>query len=113
MHELPVTKSIVNISCEEAEKHKVHKVKEIRIKIGELTGLVPDSIQYYFDIISKGTKVEGALLDIEKLPIKILCNSCGNNFKASKHDFQCTRCSSRDIKIEGGNEFYIESLEVE
>lgn len=70
MHELPITQSIINISCEEAVKHNVKKVRKIKIKVGELTGLVPQSIQYYFDIISKGTIIEGAVLDVEKYRLK-------------------------------------------
>lgn len=113
MHELPVTKSIIKISSEEAEKHNAKIVKEIRIKVGELTGLIPDSIQYYFDIISKGSKVEGALLKIEKLPIKIRCNECSKEVEAKVGTYSCSACGSMNIKIIGGNEFYIDSLEVE
>jgi len=113
MHELPVTKSILNITVEEAEKHKAKKVKDIKIKIGELTGLVPVSIQYYFDIISKGTIAEGANVIIDKIPIKVLCKNCGHNYDASTKDFKCMKCESENIKITGGNEFYIDSIEIE
>jgi hydrogenase nickel incorporation protein HypA/HybF len=113
MHELPVTKSIVKISSEEAEKHNAKIVKEIRIKVGVLTGLIPDSIQYYFDIISKGTLVEGAGLKIEKLPIRFRCNDCGCEDEAKAGIYSCKNCESMNIKIIGGNEFFIESLEIE
>ena len=113
MHELPVTQSIVRIASEEAKKNNVKIVKEIRIKVGKLTGLIPNCIQYYFDIISKGTVVEGAKLNIEKLPIRIKCNNCGKESIIEVNSYSCSFCNSNDIKIIGGNEFYIESLEVE
>lgn len=113
MHELSITQSIINISCEEAKKHNAKRVKEIRIQVGELTGLIPECIQYYFDIASKGTVVEGALLVIKKVPIKIKCNECGETTKIKRGMYCCPKCKSIDIKIISGNEFLIESLEVD
>lgn len=113
MHELPITQSIVKISCEEALKHDVKKVKKIKIKVGVLTGFVPESIQYYFDIISKGTTVEGAVLDVQKMPIRIKCKECGFDDLLPKGFYTCPKCGSTNIKVSGGNEFYIDSMEVE
>lgn len=113
MHELSVTQNIIKISCEEAEKHNVTRVKEIRIKVGELTGLVPQAIQYYFEIASKGTRVENAIIKVEKIPIKIKCNVCNSESEVNFNTFSCRQCGGKDYKIIGGNEFFIESLEVE
>lgn len=113
MHELSVTQSIINISSEEAEKHKAKKVKEIKILVGELSGLIPETIQYYFDIASKGTKVEGAKLNIEKVPIKVRCNECGFEAEMDRNSYCCKNCESLNIKIIKGTEFLIQSMEVE
>lgn len=113
MHELSITQSIVNICSEEAKKHNVRKVTEIRIKIGELCGLVPECIQTYFDLVSSGTRVEGARLMIEKVPMKVICNNCGFEETVSSKFIRCSSCGSENFKIMGGNEFYIDSLEVE
>lgn len=114
MHELPVTESIVRIAVEEAEKHNVKKINEIRIKVGELSGLVPECIQHYFDIVSEGTKVHGAKLVIFKIPITMKCLDCG--FDGETKSFQenkCPVCGSSSMKMSGGNEFYIDSMEVD
>ena len=114
MHELAITENIIKIASEEAEKHRVKKVMEIRIEVGELTGLIPACIQHYFDIVSKGTPVEGAKLVVKKLPISIRCSICGNEEEITKSiSYSCSKCDSYDIKIIGGNEFLIQSLEVE
>jgi hydrogenase nickel insertion protein HypA len=113
MHELSVTENIINICSEEALKNKAIKVKEIKILVGELTGLIPESIQYYFDIASRGTKVEGAKLNIIKVPFKIFCNGCKNTSIVNRGVFTCPVCKGSDIKILGGNEFLIESMEVD
>jgi hydrogenase nickel incorporation protein HypA/HybF len=113
MHELSVTQSIINISCQEAEKHRANKVKEIKILVGELSGLIPESIQYYFDIASMGTRVEGAKLNIEKVPITVKCNDCGFEVTMERNSYCCKNCESLNIKIVKGTEFLIQSLEVE
>lgn len=113
MHELSVTENIIRISSEEAERHNARKVKEIRIRVGELSGLIPDCMQFYFDIASKGTRVEGAVLKIEKIPISIKCSECGHTEELSSRSYTCSNCGSSNIKIIRGNEFLIDSLEVE
>lgn len=114
MHELPITQSIVRISVEEAEKHNAKKVNEIKIKVGELSGLVPECIQYYFDILSKGTLSEGAVIKVDKVMMNMKCKECGFIIELNKAEgHKCPECGSSNVKIEGGNEFYIESMEIE
>lgn len=113
MHELSITQNIIKISSEEALKHNASKVKEIRIKVGELSGLIPSCIQYYFDIASKGTPVEGALLNIEKIPISIRCSDCNYEGNIKEKSYNCPLCESYNVKIVRGNEFLIDSMEVE
>lgn len=113
MHELSVTQNIIKICSEEAEKNSVIKVNEIKILVGELTGLIPESIQYYFDIASIGTRVEGAKLNIVKVPLKIFCNECKNTSVLKRGNFTCPVCKGSDIKLLGGNEFLIDSMEAD
>jgi len=113
MHEYPITQSIVRISSEEAEKHKANKVLDIKIVIGELSGLVPECIQDYFDILSKGTIVEGAALKIRKVFPKIHCEECNFDSDMKPRTYSCEKCGSTKVRISGGKEFYIDSMEVE
>ena len=76
MHELSITQSIVNIAAETAAKHQVKRVNEIRIRIGEYSGIVPQCVQQYFDILSKGTAAEGAVLKMERIPITMRGGEC-------------------------------------
>ena len=113
MHEYPITQSIVRITEEELEKSKAKKVLEIKIVVGELSGLVPDCIQSYFDILSKGTKVEGAILKIDKRKVNIKCKDCGFESPMDLSRSNCSSCGSLNLKLIGGKEYYIESMEVE
>ena len=113
MHELAVTEGILKICKEEQEKHKFERIKEIRIKVGELTGLVPSCIDYYFQIVSKDTVAEGAKIIVDKLPIKINCSECNFEGEIERGSYSCPKCNSFKIKITNGKEFYIDSLEVD
>lgn len=112
MHEMAITKSILNICLEEEKKYNFNKVKEINIKVGELTCLVPDCINYYFNIISKGTVAENASINVIKMPIVIKCGKCDYSGAINLSEYECPKCRSYDFKIIEGNEFYLESMEV-
>ena len=113
MHELAITQSILDIARKAADEHGAQRVKSVRIMLGEYSGVVPQCIQYYFDVISKGTIAEGALLDIRRLPVVIRCQSCGQDSTIDKRHIACPLCGSTDLKLLQGREFYIESLEAE
>jgi hydrogenase nickel incorporation protein HypA/HybF len=113
MHELAITQSILNIAVEEAKKYNASKVISIRIKIGELSGVVPQLIQEYYNIASRDTIAEMAKLEIERVPITLRCLECGFESGIEKLKMKCPECSSINIKIMTGREFYVDSLEVE
>ncbi len=110
---MAITQSILDISKKVGEEHGAKRIKEVRIKVGEYSGVVPQCVRYYFDVISKGTICEGAVLNIMKLPVKIYCNNCNEEFEISRYHVKCPKCAGTDIKMTQGREFYIESLEVE
>ena len=68
MHELSITQSVLSIVTEHAERADAGKVTAINLVVGELTGFVDDSIQFYFDMLSPGTLAEGARLSIRRDP---------------------------------------------
>jgi hydrogenase nickel incorporation protein HypA/HybF len=113
MHELAITEGILRIAQKEIEKYNVKKVINIKIKIGELSGVMPQLIQEYFNIVSKDTIATGAELIIEKVPISVKCLECNNESKIDKMMFKCPACNSINIKLLTGKEFYVDSLEVE
>ncbi len=113
MHELAITEGIIEAAVPEAERHGARKILEIRLKIGELSGVLPECIQEYFNIASKGTIAEGALLKVEKIPITIECKACGYKGEIPKRKIHCPECDSSEIKLLSGREYYVDSLEVE
>ncbi len=113
MHELAITQGIIDASVPEAKRHGAKRILEIRIRIGEFSGVFPEYIQEYFNIASKGTLAEGAKLVIDRIPIIIRCNDCGFEGEIPKRKISCPECGSSDIKLLSGREYYVDSLEVE
>ncbi len=115
MHELSVTESILKIVLKHAEENKAEKVLTIGLKIGELSELVGECIQHYFDYLSKDTIAEGAVLEIERAPIVFDCTECKDTFQVSlsdTRDFTCPQCHGAKVTLVSGREFYIKDITI-
>ena len=113
MHELAITESILRIALQAAEEHQAKRVLEIRTKIGAYSGVVPQYIQEYFNIVSRDTIPEQARLSIETIPATVECRSCGQTTAVERFRIKCAACGSTDVKLCTGREYYVDSLEVE
>ncbi len=113
MHELSVTEALLNTSCEYAHKQKAKKVTVLNIKIGRLSGIVDDSVQFYWDIIAKETICEGSQLRFNFIPAKFECQQCKFQYEIEDELLPCPRCKSMDLVTIQGDEFLLESIEIE
>ena len=77
MHELSITRSLLDQALAEAEKHGARRISRIRLLLGEGGGVVPDCVQFYFDEMKKGTTAAEAELEFKKVPLRIRCPKCG------------------------------------
>lgn len=112
MHEYGITESLLRIVEDSAREAGVTQVSTIRVVVGALTGFVPDSIQFYFETMSKNTVAEGATLEFEELPVKLRCRACAQLFAPETREWTCAGCGSSEVDIEGGRELYIKEMEV-
>jgi hydrogenase nickel incorporation protein HypA/HybF len=110
MHELPVTQSVLEISLDHAEG--AQRITDIYLVIGQLSSFIDESVQFYWDIMSEGTIAEGAQLHFRREPAVMVCWDCGFRYYLGG-DFTCPNCGSDVVAVESGEEFYIESIEVE
>ena len=109
---MPVTEQIIKIVTEHGQKARASKIERIRLVVGERSGYICESIQMYFDIISKGTLCEGAMLEIETVKPKLKCPSCGVLFERRPMRFDCPGCGTDGEPTDIGREFYIDSIEI-
>jgi hydrogenase nickel incorporation protein HypA/HybF len=114
MHELPVTEGILKTVVEASERNGARRITAINLVIGELSSVVDDSIQFYFDLLSKGTLAENAALRFRREPSIAICLDCAHQFDArAPLEPHCPQCGSARLQVKGSREFFIESIEVE
>ena len=113
MHELAVTRSLVDLVQTESERQGFTTALEIRLKVGEYSGIVPDYILDLFPYASKGTAAEGATLFFETLPASFRCAGCGYEGPVNRRDARCPSCGGTALRMTAGREFFVDSLKVE
>ena len=113
MHELSVTQSILSIALEKANAAHASKVSKINLVIGELTGVVDECVQFYFDLLSKDTMATEATLSFRQSSTQLCCRNCATIFAPCNGNWACPKCHEQRIDIISGRALYIASLEVE
>lgn len=113
MHEYPITQRIIKIAEEYATKNGYSRIRKINVVAGDLCGYVPDTVEMYFNEISKGTLCEGGELFIERVEAKLKCTKCGEYFKRALFSFECPFCGGDGEPSDIGREFYVKSIEVD
>ena len=113
MHELSITESILDITLRHARQAGAGRVTNLYLVIGQLASIVDDSVQFYWDIVAKGTLAEGARLHFKRIPVELQCLECNQPFKPQGGEFACPHCNSAKIKILSGEEFYLEAIDID
>lgn len=113
MHELAVTESILNIAVKHAQQAEAVRVTDLYLVIGRLASLVDDSIQFYWDIISSETVCQGATLHFKRIPATLLCLDCQQEYTLDDELSPCPNCASSKVKVTSGDQFWLESIEIQ
>ena len=108
MHEMAITQSVVDAVCEHAAGRRVHSVK---LQIGALCAVVPESLAFCFDLATAGTVADGARLDLDLMPGCGRCRTCAAEFDVDDLILLCP-CGSADVEVLAGRELKILSMEV-
>ncbi|OGP19742.1 MAG: hydrogenase maturation nickel metallochaperone HypA [Deltaproteobacteria bacterium GWA2_55_10] len=111
MHEMSITRSIVETVEKEMDRAELTRLDKVRIRVGELTAVEPDVLRFCFETTIKGTRLEGAALDIEEVPLTGRCKDCGNSFRITAFESLCPKCKCTRIERTGGTELDIQSIE--
>jgi|ERR1700683_744947 hydrogenase nickel incorporation protein HypA/HybF len=108
MHELAITEGVVAAVTERLPEARITSV---RLEIGALSGVVADSVRFCFDLVTEGTNLEGASLDIIESPASCQCRTCGQEFEPPDLIALCA-CGSADVAVLSGSELRIISVQV-
>jgi hydrogenase nickel incorporation protein HypA/HybF len=114
MHELPATQDILAVALETARSAGAARVTAVDVVIGDLSSMVDDSVQFYFDVLSRGTPAAGAALRVRRVHASATCAECGAvHTVIPPLSPVCESCGSLRISVRGGREFFIESILVD
>lgn len=108
MHELAITEGIV---AAVTDKLPDRKITLVRLEIGALSGVVADSVRFCFDLVTEGTNLEGAKLEIISPPATCRCRDCGGEFEPDLPIVIC-QCGSADVAVLTGADLRILSVQV-
>jgi hydrogenase nickel incorporation protein HypA/HybF len=103
----------MDIVLDQAKSAEAKKVTKINLVIGEMSGVVSDCVQFYFDFLKKGNAAEGATLDFKLVPVELRCRDCQIVFQPNDSAWVCPNCGSTSQEVIRGQESYVESIEIE
>ena len=113
MHEASVVESLVAMLAEEVAKRGGGRVTNIRLVVGEASGYMAESLEFYFGTLSKGTALEGSVLSVRYVKPRLRCSACGLEFERRRFSFDCPSCGGAGKLTDIGGEFYVESIDLE
>ncbi len=111
MHEATLAARMLQIAQEAASSREGY-VESVTVIVGELAGVMLDSLAFAFDALKKRTRLENAVLKIEKQPALAQCRDCGTEYAPAGFPFLCPHCGSNAFRIVRGEEVFVKDMEM-
>lgn len=113
MHEFGIIEGVMRVVSQSAEQAQAEKVISVKLKVGEMTEVVEESLQFAYGILSEGTLMEGSTLEVEVVSPRSRCLDCACEFDHDRYHLRCPACDSRDTVLLQGRELEIASIEID
>ena len=113
MHELGIANSLLQLAREEAQRHPGARIRRLRVRIGELSGVNADALSFGFEVLARDSGLTGLTLDIEYAPRQQHCPACDHTFVVRDYDITCPACGAAETKFASGDELEVVSLEMD
>ncbi len=110
MHELAIASAVLESVLSHADGRRV---SEARLRVGGLRQVVPRSLTFYWDVVTRETSCEGSALDLVEIAPRLACGPCGREWAIDMPIFRCPACGGADVTVAAGDELELESIEVE
>ena len=112
MHELGIAQNILQIVRQSVPKNHAADVRAVRLRVGQLSGIVPDSLDFCFSVIVNDTEMRQAKLSIEHVPLVSECRNCKHRFQMDDLAFSCPSCQSVSLELISGRELEVVEIEL-
>lgn len=112
MHEMSLCESVLEILEESAESQGFSSVRKVWLEIGMLSCVEPEAMRFSFDVVTRGTLAEKAVLEVERVPGIAHCLSCHQDVMINQYGDLCSVCGGSDLQISGGDQLRVKELEV-
>lgn len=113
MHELSISSGIIDVARRAfaSQPQAASRVLRVNVRVGRLTGIVPDFLCHYYALMTVGTELDGSTLAVEVVPVRGRCSDCSAAFEVDDVCFTCPRCGSGFTKVFSGTDLEVVSLE--
>lgn len=113
MHELSIALSMIDVATEEAQRQGGGRVVALHLKLGPLSGVIPEALRSAWELACEASPLVGCRLVIEEIPITIDCSSCGvRGAVRSIQEICCAQCGTPAAQVATGREMEVTALEL-
>jgi hydrogenase nickel incorporation protein HypA/HybF len=112
MHELAIAQNILDIAAQYVSRGQAADVRTVRVRIGTLSGVVPDSLEFCFGAITAGTPWQAAKLEITQTAARGECHDCGRGFGITDVVFVCPSCGSAEVRLVSGMDLQVVEIDL-
>jgi hydrogenase nickel incorporation protein HypA/HybF len=113
MHEVAIMTEAVRLAAESARAAGVKRITALKLRIGALSGVVPEALQFAWEVVRQDTMLADARLDIESVPAVCWCATCQAEFACQEFLSECPRCHDLSGDLRRGRELEIAAVELE
>ena len=112
MHEVGIIQNALQMAVTQAQAAGAHRLHQLRLRVGVLSGVVPEALQFAFEVVSRGTIAEGGRLEVEAVPAACWCAGCQAEFVCEDLWYECPRCHQLSSDLRRGLELEVTSMEI-
>jgi hydrogenase nickel incorporation protein HypA/HybF len=113
MHELSIALSIIEIVRSNIPTEDADLVRSVRVKVGDISGVVPESLEFCFTAITHDTPLKEATLEVEHVPFVLRCKTCDASFESEMGIVLCPKCGGADTQVLSGFELQVMEIELD
>jgi hydrogenase nickel incorporation protein HypA/HybF len=113
VHEYSIARTLIQQVKELLAKHAGDQITEVRVSVGEFSGIEADLLSMAYEMLVEGTSLSISKLLVSRVPLAARCGQCDYEFRIERFKFVCPRCNDRRVVVVRGEEMVLESVVME